>query len=144
MDLRSVDPALNLYNPSWPIRTVGYGDPPAKFVFDWSERRGVAENSLVGEGTIISGSLVRNSIVSRNVRIHSYSFIEDSVLLAWVEVGRACRIRRAIIDKHNVIPPGTEIGYDPVKDRERYFVSEGGIVIVPRAEPRNGWLARSS
>ncbi|HEX9879415.1 MAG TPA: glucose-1-phosphate adenylyltransferase [Candidatus Binatia bacterium] len=143
MDLRSVDPALNLYNPSWPIRTVGYGDPPAKFVFDWQERRGIAENSLVGEGTIISGSVVRNSIVSRNVRIHSYGLVEDSILLAWVEIGRGCRIRRTIIDKHNIIPPGTEIGYDLAKDRERYFVSENGIVVVPRSEPRSDWLRGS-
>jgi glucose-1-phosphate adenylyltransferase len=140
MDLRAVDPALNLYNRSWPIRTVGYGDPPAKFVFDEESRRGVALNSIVGEGTIISGSTVRGSVIGRNVRIHSYSLIEDSIILDWVEIGRGCRIRRAIVDKHNVILPDTEIGYDPQRDRERYFVSETGVVVVPRAELKGGWI----
>ena len=83
----------------------------------------MAVNSVVAEGTIISGSDVRNCIVGRNVRVHSYSHIENSVIMDWVEIGRNCRIRNAIIDKANVIPSGTEIGYDLEKDRERYFVS---------------------
>jgi len=140
MDLRAVDPSFNLYNRSWPVRTVGYGDPPAKFVFDEHARRGEAINSVVGEGTIISGSVIRGSVIGRNVRIHSYCVIEDSIIMDWVEIGRGCRIRRTIIDKSNIISPGTEIGYDPGKDREGYFVSEGGIVVIPRAQPKTTWL----
>ncbi len=134
MDLCSIDPSFNLYNRSWPLRTVGYGDPPAKFVFDWHDRQGMALNSIVAEGTIISGSVVKNCVIGQNVRIHSYSQIEDSVLMDWVEVGRDCKIRHAIIDKSNVIPPNSEIGYDLNKDRERYFVSESGIVVIARGE----------
>jgi glucose-1-phosphate adenylyltransferase len=113
---------------------VGYGDPPAKFVFDWDTRQGTALNSIVAEGTIISGTMVKNCVVGRNVRIHSFSRIEDSVIMDWAEIGRGCKIRRAIIDKSNVIPPDSEIGYDLNKDRERYFVSEGGIVVIARGE----------
>ncbi len=140
MDLCSIDPSFNLYNRSWPLRTVGYGDPPAKFVFDWYDRQGVALNSIVAEGTIISGSTVHNCVVGRNVRIHSYSQIEDSVIMDWVEIGRGCKIHRAIIDKSNVIPPGTEIGFDLDKDRERYFVSESGIVVIGRSQPKTNWI----
>jgi glucose-1-phosphate adenylyltransferase len=140
MDLRNIDPSFNLYNRSWPIRTVTYGDPPAKFVFDEEGRRGMALSSIVGEGTIIGGSVVRGSVISRNVRIHSFSEIEDSVIMAWVEIGRNCRIRRAIIDKNNIIPPGTEIGFDPDKDRERYSVTETGVVVIPRTAPKTSWL----
>lgn len=140
MDLRSVDPSFNLYNRSWPLRTVAYDNPPAKFVFDDEGRRGVAINSIVGEGTIISGSSIHGSVIGRNVRIHSYCSIEDSVVMAWAEMGRGCRIRRAIIDKNNIIPPGTEIGYDAAKDRERYFVSESGIVVIPRAQSKASWV----
>jgi glucose-1-phosphate adenylyltransferase len=143
MDLCSIDPSFNLYNRSWPLRTVGYGDPPAKFVFDWYDRQGVALNSIVAEGTIISGSTVHNCVVGRNVRIHSYSQIEDSVIMDWVEIGRGCKVRRAIIDKSNVIPPGTEIGYDLSKDRERYFVSETGIVVLGRGAPKTNWITTS-
>jgi glucose-1-phosphate adenylyltransferase len=132
MDLRSVAPSFNLYNQSWPIRTVAYDNPPAKFVFDESGRRGESVNSIVGEGTIISGSLVRGSVVGRNVRINSYSLIEDSIIMDRVEIGRGCRIHRAIIDKHNVIPADTEIGANVAKDRERYFVSDDNIVVVQR------------
>lgn len=140
MDLCSIDPSFNLYNRSWPLRTVGYADPPAKFVFDWKERQGMAVNSIVAEGTIISGSLVHNCVVGRNVRIHSYSNVEDSVIMDWVEIGRNCKIRRAIIDKANVIPSGTEIGYDLEKDRERYTVTSSGIVVLPRGSRKTTWV----
>jgi glucose-1-phosphate adenylyltransferase len=140
MDLCSVDPSFNLYNRSWPLRTVGYGDPPAKFVFDWHDRQGMALNSIVAEGTIISGSLVKNSVIGRNVRIHSYSQIEDSVIMDWVEVGRDCKIRHAIIDKSNIFADGTVIGYDPVKDGERYLLSDSGIVVVPRGARKTNWI----
>ncbi len=142
MDLRAVDPSFNLYNRHWPIRTVSYGDPPAKFVFDDEGRQGLALNSIVGEGTIISGSLVRGSVISPNVRIHSFCLIEDSVIMNRVEIGRGCRIRRAVIDKNVYVPPGTEIGYDLEKDRERYFVTESGIVVIPREEPKTPWHQR--
>ncbi|MBI4490017.1 MAG: glucose-1-phosphate adenylyltransferase [Deltaproteobacteria bacterium] len=144
MDLRAVDRSFNLYNHSWPIRTVGNGSPPAKFVFDEEGRRGQAINSIVGEGTVISGSLVRESVIGRNVRIHSYCLIEDSILMDWVEVGRGSRIRKTIIDKNYIVAPGTEIGYAIDLDRERYFVSESGIVVIPRAQPKNAWLLSTS
>jgi len=140
MDLCSVDPSFNLYNRSWPLRTVGSGDPPAKFVFDWYDRKGMALDSIVSEGTIVSGSLVRNCVVGRNVRIHSYSEIEDSVIMDWVEIGRHCKIRNAIIDKSNVIPSGTQIGYAAAHDKEHYFVSETGIVVVARGERKTSWI----
>jgi glucose-1-phosphate adenylyltransferase len=139
MDLRAVNPSFNLYNRNWPIRTVSYGDPPAKFVFDEEGRRGMALNSIVAEGTIISGSMVRGSVIGRNVRIHSYCLIEDTVIMNRVEVGRGCRIRRAIIDKNVSIPAGTEIGHNADKDRERYYVSDTGIVVIPREEPSLPW-----
>jgi glucose-1-phosphate adenylyltransferase len=140
MDLCSVDPSFNLYNRAWPLRTVSYADPPAKFVFDWQDRQGMAVNSIVAEGSIISGSEVHNCVVGRNVRVHSYSRVENSVIGDWVEVGRNCRIRNAIIDKANVIPSGTEIGYDPEQDRERYFVSPSGIVVLARGPRKTSWI----
>lgn len=140
MDLCSIDPSFNLYNRSWPLRTVGFGDPPAKFVFDWPDRQGMAVNSIVAEGSIVSGSVVRNCVVGRNVRIHSYSLIEDSVIMDWTEIGRGCKIRHAIIDKSNLIPPGTEIGYNPEQDRQRFYVSDGGIIVLCRGERRTDWI----
>ena len=104
IDLCSLDPSFNLYNRGWPLRTTDFGDPPAKFVFDWFDRKGMALDSIVSQGTIISGSVVKNCVVGRNVRIHSYSQIEGSVIMDWAEIGRGCKIRRAIIDKSNVIP----------------------------------------
>jgi glucose-1-phosphate adenylyltransferase len=135
MDLCAIDPSLNLYNASWPIRTMGSYDPPAKFVLDEEGRRGMAVNSIVGEGTIISGSMVRRSVIGRNVRVHSYAEIEDSILMDDVDVGRGCVIKRAIIDKNVAIPPGTRIGWDTEADRRRYFATDTGIVVIPREEP---------
>jgi glucose-1-phosphate adenylyltransferase len=140
MDLCSIDPQFNLYNRSWPLRTAEFPDPPAKFVFDWDDRKGMALDSIVAQGTIISGSMVHNCVVGRNVRIHSYSLIEDSVIMDWTEIGRGCKIRRAIIDKANIIPPGTEIGYNLEQDRQRFFVSEGGIAVLCRGEQRTTWV----
>ena len=140
MDLCSIDPSFNLYNRTWPLRTIGFADPPAKFVFDWKDRQGMAVNSIVAEGTIISGSNVHNCVVGRNVRIHSYSQIENSVIMDWVEIGRGCKIRNAIIDKANVIPPGTQIGYDLEKDHKRYTVSPNGVVVLPRGPRKTTWV----
>ena len=99
--------------------------------------RGESINSNVGEGTIISGSLMRGSVIGRNVRINSYSLIEDSIIMDRVEIGRGCRIRRAIIDKHNVIAAGTEIGANLARDRERFFVSNEDIILVQRGDLNN-------
>lgn len=136
MDIKAVDPMLNLYNRSWPIRTVSYSDAPAKFVFDEEERQGMALNSVVSEGTLISGSAVKDSVIGPNVRIHSYCVIEGAVIMSHVEIGRGCQIRRAIIDKNVRVPPGTKIGYNADEDRQRYFLSDTGIAVIPREEPR--------
>jgi glucose-1-phosphate adenylyltransferase len=136
MDIKAVDPMLNLYNRSWPIRTVSYSDAPAKFVFDEEERQGMALNSVVSEGTLISGSIVKDSVIGPNVRIHSYCVIEGAIIMSHVEIGRGCQIRRAIIDKNVCVPPRTKIGHNADEDRQRYFLSDTGIVVIPREEPR--------
>jgi glucose-1-phosphate adenylyltransferase len=135
MDLCSPDPVFNLYNRQWPLRTANYNDPPAKFVFDEQNRRGLAVNSIVSEGCIVSGSRVSGSVLGRNVFVHSFSTIEESVILDNVDIGRGCQIRRAIIDKNVHVPPGTKIGYDLAWDAERFFVDEAHhITVVPRWE----------
>lgn len=140
MDLIGVDPVLNLYDSEWPIRTYQPQLPPPKFVFSEEgppgiARRGIALDSIVCQGCIISGGHVRRSILSPGVRVNSYSVVEDSILFDEVDVGRYCRIRRAIIDKEVRIPPHTTIGYDLDGDRRRgLHVSENGIVVVPRGE----------
>jgi glucose-1-phosphate adenylyltransferase len=131
MDLVAVSPVFNLYDKAWPIRTHQRQYPPAKFVFGEPGRMGVAIDSIVSAGCIISGGMVRNSIVSPDVRINSYSDVESSIIFSHVNVGRHCRIRRAIIDKGVHVPPNTEIGYDPEADARRFTVSDG-IVIVPK------------
>lgn len=149
MDLIQVDPVLNLYDVNWPIRTNHLQDPPAKFVFNehgngYHIRRGEAFDSIVCPGCIVSGGHVHRSILSRRVRINSFSLIEDSILFENVNVGRYCRIRRAIIDKDVVIPPGTEIGYDLHADRERGLnVTDSGIVILAKAEAINAAAHRT-
>ncbi len=135
MDLVSVDPLLNLYDRSWPIRTNQPQDPPAKFVFAQEEkggRLGLALDSIVSHGCIVSGGRVQNSVLSPNVRVNSYAEVRASVLMENVEIGRNCRIQRAIIDKDVVIPPGAEIGFDLEEDRRRFFVSPHGIVVIAK------------
>ncbi len=132
MDIVAVSPVFNLYDEHWPIRTHQRQYPPAKFVFAESGRTGTALDSIVSAGTIISGSTVRNSVVSPDVRVNSYSEIDSSILFSHVNIGRHCRIRRAIIDRDVHIPEGTTIGYDPEADRQRYFVTESGITVVTR------------
>jgi glucose-1-phosphate adenylyltransferase len=130
MDIRTVEPELNLYNQQWPLMTAGYADPPAKFVFDEEGRRGQAIDSVVSAGTILSGGLVRNSVLGRYVRIHSAAVVEDSIIFDNCDIGRRVKIRRAILGKNLRIPQGTVIGYDPESDHRHYHVTEGGIVVV--------------
>ena len=130
MELTKVTPELNLYDDDWPIWTHQEQLPPAKFVFDDDGRRGMAVDSLVSGGDIISGALVRKSLLYSRVMVHSYAQIEDSVILPQVDVGRRAKLRRVVVDKHCRIPPDTTIGYDAEADRQRFHVSENGIVLV--------------
>jgi glucose-1-phosphate adenylyltransferase len=134
MDLVSVDPVFNLYDPDWPLRTYQPQYPPAKFVFDEDGRRGSATQSLVSMGCIVSGSQVTRSILSPGTRVHSYCEIEDSILMPDSTIHRYARIRRAIVDRNVEIPRGAVIGYDPQEDRRRHTVSEGGVVVVTPGE----------
>jgi glucose-1-phosphate adenylyltransferase len=138
MDLRDAKPHLNLYNPYWPLRTAYFNQPPAKFVFNEVARRGVAVHSIISEGCIISGGAVRNSILGRSVFVHSYSEIDDSVVMDYCSIGRHARIRRAIIDKNVHIAEGEVIGYDLEQDRKRFTVTDSGIVVIPKAPKRDG------
>ena len=141
MDLIAVDPVLNLYDAAWPIRTLQPQLPPPKFVFSGEgppgqARRGEALESMVCSGSIVSGGQVRRSVLSPRVRVNSYAVVEDSILFDGAEVGRYCRVRRAILDKDVKLPPYTVLGYDSDFDRRRGFtVTEGGVVVVPKAEP---------
>jgi glucose-1-phosphate adenylyltransferase len=130
MDLRHVAPALNLYNREWKLRTAGFEDPPAKFVFDQEGRRGSAIDSIVSGGSILSGGLVKGSVLGRGVRVHTGALVEDSILFDNVDIGRHSKIRRAILDKNVRIPEGTIIGYHPEDDKKKYYVTESGIVVV--------------
>jgi glucose-1-phosphate adenylyltransferase len=130
LEIAGVTPPLDLYDEDWPIHTAPRELPPAKFVFDDDGRRGIAIDSLVAAGCIVSGACVRRSVLSDNVRIDHGSVIEDSVILPDVVIGAGCRIRRAVIDSGTVIPAGTSIGFDPALDRSRFTVSEEGIVLV--------------
>lgn len=132
MDLVSVEPILNLYDVQWPIRTFLEQMPPAKTVFSQPERSGIAFDSIISGGCIISGGKVYRSVLSPWVRINSYAEVSESILLDRVNVGRYCKIKRAIIDKNVVVPQGTPIGYDLNEDRKRFVVSETGIVVVPK------------
>jgi len=134
MDLVQVDPVFNLYDPNWPLRTYQPQLPPAKFVFSLEGRRGVAVDSIVSMGCIVSGSEVRRSILCPNVRVHSYCDVQDSILFPGSVVHRHCRIQRAIVDRGVEIPLGAVIGYDPAEDRRRHSVSEGGVVVVTAGE----------
>ncbi len=147
MDLVEVDPVLNLYDRDWPIRTHQPQLPPPKFVFrddltGEHSRRGEAHDSMVCAGCIVSGGHVRKSILSPNVRINSFSLVEESILFSGVNVGRHSRIRRAIIDKDVKLPPGTTIGFDLERDRRRgLIVTEQGIVVVAKGESPETFLS---
>jgi len=132
MDIVSVSPIFNLYDGDWPIRTHQRQYPPAKFVFAETGRSGTALDSIVSNGCIVSGGLVKNSVLSPDVRVNSYCEIDACILFSHVSVGRHCRIRRAILDRDVHVPEGTTIGYDAEADRQRYFVTESGITVVTR------------
>jgi len=138
MDLRSLSPRLNLYNRKWPLRTAGFENPPARFLYEDETRQGRAVNSIVSGGTVIAGGVVRNSVIGCNCIIHEDALVEDSILFDNTEVGQGAKIRRSIIGKNSVIANGTEIGYNPESDRKLYTVSESGIVlVVGRRSPVN-------
>ncbi|MFY9326983.1 MAG: glucose-1-phosphate adenylyltransferase [Georgfuchsia sp.] len=130
IDLTKVSPELNMYDEVWPIWTHQEQLPPAKFVFDDDGRRGMAVDSLVSGGDIISGSTVKRSLLFSKVHVHSYAEVEDSVILPDVDIGRRAKLRRVVIDKHCRIPPGMTIGFDVDEDRKRFHVSEKGITLV--------------
>jgi glucose-1-phosphate adenylyltransferase len=132
MDVAGVTPIFNLYDKSWPMRTRAYQYPPAKFVFGEPGRTGMAINSIVAAGTIVSGAVVRNSVVSQDVRVNSYADVDSSIVFSHVNIGRHCRIRHAIIDRDVHIPDGTVIGYDPQEDKRNYFVTPSGLTVVTR------------
>jgi glucose-1-phosphate adenylyltransferase len=134
LDLVAVTPLFNLYNPAWPIVSAPNHLPPAKFVFadSKSQRIGIATDSLVSDGAIISGGTINRCVLHPRVRINSYADVDESILMDGVDVGRHSKIRRAIIDKGVKLPPGTTIGYDPELDRQRFTVTESGIVVVPK------------
>jgi glucose-1-phosphate adenylyltransferase len=131
MDLRSITPALNLYNREWPVRTTGYPDPPAKFTFDQEHRRGQAIDSIVSGASILSGGMVRNSVLGRAVRVHSGAMVDECVILDNCDIGRRARLHRVILDKNVRIPEDAVIGYDHEVDRRNgHHVTESGIVVV--------------
>ncbi|MFZ3123135.1 MAG: glucose-1-phosphate adenylyltransferase [Thermodesulfovibrionales bacterium] len=135
MEIVSVDPMFNLYDEEWPLRTYQPQYPPAKFVFAQERkggRLGIALDSIVCDGCIISGGRVQNSVLSPNVRVNSWADVRDSVLMENVEIGRHCKIKKAIIDKDVSVPEGTVIGYDIESDRKRFHVSAEGVVVIPK------------
>lgn len=134
IDLVQVTPHFNVYDSEWPIRTYQPPYPPAKFVFNQesSGRRGIAVDSLVSAGTVISGGIVERCILSANVRVNSFAEVEDSLILEGVDIGRYAKIKNAIIDKHARIMPNAVIGYDKELDRKRFTVTPKGIVVVEK------------
>lgn len=137
MDLRNVTPQLNLYNREWPLRTAGYEDPPAKFVFDEEGRRGMAVASIIGGSTIISGGTVRGSVLGRGVRVYEGALVEDSVIFDNCIIHPGAKLRRAILDKNAIIPAGETVGYDLEADKAKgRVVTESGIVVVEGARSK--------
>ncbi len=138
MDLVSVDPLFNFYDQAWPIRTYQGQFPPAKFVFAEETdngRLGMALDSIVSGGCVISGSRVQNCVLSPNVRVENHADVHESVIMENVNIGERARIRRAIIDKGVVIPPDTVIGYDAEQDRKRFTLTDEGVVVITQPKP---------
>ncbi len=139
MDLVEVSPLFNLYDNEWPIRTHQRQYPPAKFVFaDEGKRIGIAVDSIVSAGCIVSGGRIQKSVLSPDVRVNSYSVVSNSIIFAHCDIGRYCRIRNAIIDRDVHMPEGTVIGYDPEEDRKHHHLTESGIVVVSREYTSGG------
>ena len=133
MDLLAYDPELNLYSQDWPLRTFNYNYPPAKFIWEEGERVGMATNSMVSEGCIVSGAGLSRCVLSPKVKVNSYSQISESILMENVEIGRHSKIKRAIIDKNVVVPPHSRIGFNREEDIKRGFhVSPNGVTVVPK------------
>lgn len=130
LELIGITPELNLYDDNWPIWTYQAQQPPAKFVFDDDDRRGTAVDSMVSGGCIISGATVRHSLLFSNVEVHSYTTVEDCVVLPDVTINRHCRLKKVVLDKGCVVPEGTVIGEDPEADAQKYEVSPNGVVLV--------------
>lgn len=133
MDLLDYDPELNLYSQEWPLRTFNYNYPPAKFIWEEGERVGMATNSMVSEGCIVSGAGLSRCILSPKVKVNSFSQISESILMENVEIGRYSKIKRAIIDKNVIVPPNSRIGFNREEDEKRGFhVSPNGVTVVPK------------
>ena len=132
MDLVGIEPQFNLYNQLWPVLTYNPPFPPAKFVHFSDLRTGHAINSMISPGSIISGAMVEKSVMGYNTHIHSFSHVNESVVMNNVVIGRGCKLHRVIIDKHVVIQPGTVIGHDPEEDANRFETTEDGIVVIPK------------
>ncbi len=133
MDLLDYDPELNLYSKDWPLRTFNYNYPPAKFIWEEGERVGMATNSMVSEGCIVSGAGLSRCILSPKVKVNSFSQISESILMENVEIGRHSKIKKAIIDKNVIVPPNTRIGFSREEDEKRGFhVSPNGVTVVPK------------
>ncbi len=130
MDLISVVPEFNFYDLGWPMRTYQYQYPPAKTVSHEGERVGRTLNSLICDGSIVSGGLVERSLLGPNVRVNSFSYVTDSIIMNSCSIGRYARIRRAIIDKNVTVPDGYEIGFDPEGDKKKFTVTDSGIVVI--------------
>ncbi len=133
MDLLDYDPELNLYSQAWPLRTFNYNYPPAKFIWEEGERVGMATNSMVSEGCIVSGAGLSRCVLSPKVKVNSFSQISESILMENVEIGRHSRIKKAIIDKNVIVPANTRIGFNKDEDIKRGFhVSPNGVTVVPK------------
>ena len=133
MDLLAYDPELNLYSQDWPLRTFNYNYPPAKFIWEEGERVGMATNSMVSEGCVVSGGGLSRCVLSPKVKVNSYSQISESILMENVEIGRHSKIKKAIIDKNVIVPPNTRIGFNHEEDIRRGFhVSPNGVTVVPK------------
>ncbi len=130
MDIRAIDPELNLFNRQWPLRTASYSDPPTKFAFDEENRRGHAIDSVVAGGCIISGGTVRNSVIGRNAYVHSGAEIENCVIFDNCDIGRRAKLHRCILEKNVSIPADAVIGFDHAEDSKHYHVTESGIVVI--------------